>query len=705
MIQRKITEKINEFVYSSKDRIHFILQLTDNLTLVIALGTLIYSVGFNLEADEITWVFRWLEALILIFVLDYFIRMFYSFGRWKYIQEHLLESILVFLYLFLVLGYLFQIDIPYGLFLLLKLSDYRSFYEFFIASYVVILTILAIARASHYISAIKIKPATTFISSFIILILIGTMLLRLPAMTTQPGSMPFLAALFTSTSASCVTGLSVVTVATYFTFKGQLVILFLLQLGGIGIVSFATFFATFLTQGVGLKQQAIIQDVLSSESLSSARQMLKQVILLTFAIEAVGALAIFFSWGPDVQFYSPVPVNEEVMEMRTLDSLETALEEPEAVSGAGLQEEELLEGPIDLSLLNGAPETTPDPVRADSSTDSNAEHSEYALDILFVEGEQSEDPPASEAPNFRINNSLANKIYYSIFHSVSAFCNAGFSLFPNGLAEEYVDRSYIFHLVIGLIIILGSMGFSNIQQIASPRRLRERMSKPWKQWGLSTQIAVNMTLILTGLGMLGFYILEQDYSLNDKNLFEALTTAFFQSVTTRTAGFNTVSLSLSDISQPTYIMFIFLMFIGANSGSTGGGIKTSTFFLLVISAFASIRGKKNAEIGRRSISNDTISRAFSIVSFAIAYNLVCIFILLIVQPNINILDLFFELISAFATVGLSTGITSLLNEYSQAILILTMYIGRVGMLTLALALSKKVISTSYQYPVSHVMVG
>ncbi|NJO00807.1 MAG: hypothetical protein HC880_03145 [Bacteroidia bacterium] len=126
---------------------------------------------------------------------------------------------------------------------------------------------------------------------------------------------------------------------------------------------------------------------------------------------------------------------------------------------------------------------------------------------------------------------------------------------------------------------------------------------------------------------------------------------------------------------------------------------------MIFSAISSIQGRKTVEIGKRAISNDVISRAFSIVAFAISYNTICIFVLVIVQPNINILDLFFELISAFATVGLSTGKTGLLNEYSQVILIITMYVGRVGMLTLALALSKKVISTSYQYPVTHVMVG
>lgn len=694
MSTRRTIEKLNEVLYSSREKIYSILGVTNNLTLLIAIGALIYSLGFDLEADETSRIFRWLEALIVIFVLDYFIRMIYSFHRWQFVSERTIESVLVFLFLIVVLGYLLRIDVPYSLFMLFGFSDFRAFYEFFIASYLMTLTIMGMARASQYLSSVKVKPATTFIASFILLILIGTFLLMMPAMTTQPGSMSFLSALFTSTSASCVTGLSVVTVASYFTFKGQLVILILLQLGGIGIVSFATFFATFLSQGVGMKQQAIIQDVLSSESLSSAKNMLKQVIILTFSIEAIGALAIYFSWSAEVNFYSPVSYSKEQIEVLQ-DTTQTTHTDFET-------------GAVDLFFENDSLEEngTAESVKLDSLTvHTDVEGDGEALDILFVEHEENGVKEIEEMPLVRVNNNWGNKIYYSIFHSISAFCNAGFSLFPNGLAEKYVDTSYVFHLVIAMIIIFGSLGFSTIQDVFSPKNMRERLKMPWKKWPLGAQIAVNMTIFLTILGGIGFFFLELDHTLQDKNLFEAIVTAFFQSVTTRTAGFNTVSLALSDIAQPTYIMFLFLMFIGAAPGSTGGGIKTSTFLLLVISALASIRGKKTVEMSKRSIPPDTINRAFSIVAFAIAYNILCIFILLIVQPNISILDLFFEQISAFATVGLSTGITSSLNEYSQAILILTMYIGRVGTLTLALALSKKVVSTSYHYPTAHIMVG
>ncbi len=679
---QKYQERLNEVIYNTRERVYTILKFTNTITLFVALGTLIYSLGFDLESDEITKVFIWLEVLIVIFILDYFIRLVYALHRWEYIKEKVLESFLVVISIVIFFFSLLGLDIMYFIFLSLGFSDYKQFYESFISIYIIILTMIGLARVSQVISSVQIKPATTFIASFILLILIGTFLLMLPAMTTEAGGMSFLGALFISTSASCVTGLSTVTVVEYFTFKGQLVILFLLQLGGIGIVSFATFFATFLSQGVGMKQQAIIQDVLSTENLSSARKTLQQVILLTFGIEAIGAIALFFSWGPEVTFYSPVsPTEDELVMIERKDSTQQASVEFMAFEG----------GKVGLSSTS-------------ISSEDTVIDSEQSLEVLEVKAKE-EVAPQEPNPYLKVNNSLGNKIYYSIFHSMSAFCNAGFSLFPDGLAEKGVDTSYVMHIVLGFIIIFGSLGFSSIQDVFSPSKMRERLKKPWQKWSMGTRIAVNMTIVLVVLGFIGFFFLEQKHSLEGKTLYESFVISFFQSVTTRTAGFNTVSLGISDISQPTYVMFLFLMFIGASSGSTGGGIKTSTFLLLAVSAGASIRGRKTVELGKRSIANDTINRAFSIVAFAITYNAIAIFLLLIVQPNVDIRELFFELISAFATVGLSTGITSSLNEYSQVILIITMYVGRVGTLTLALALSKRALSNSYQYPSAHVMVG
>ncbi|HAS41366.1 MAG TPA: hypothetical protein DCS93_12850 [Microscillaceae bacterium] len=672
---------------------------------------LLYAYGADLQADDISSTFSWLELSVAVYALHFLVRWLYAINRRTFLRQNLFESILVGFFLFVFLTNALGIYLFYNIFLFLDLADYRLFYESVIATYLVAILAFSVVRSSQTISDLKVNPATTFIASFILLILIGTGLLMMPAMSTAPGGVNFLDALFTSTSASCVTGLSVISAASDFSIKGQIVILFLIQLGGIGIVSFATFFATFLSQGVGIKQQAIIQNVLSSENLSSARNLLKQVIVLTFIIEFLGSIAIFMTWNKDVEFYTPQYIEAKPKILTQIDSSSTSSDTTtvsdtnQAIGEGGLPTNDggVVDNQTDSTQIGegGLPtaggETQTVTTNDTTQTDNN--------EVVVASNNTS--PPSSDLPpNLRVNNSLGNKIYYSIFHSISAFCNAGFSLFPDGLYQKGVRSSYILHLVFVLIITFGSLGFSAIQDIFSPKKMRERLAMPWKQWSLSTRIAVNMTLFLTILGMIGFYLLERNKpALQDKNLLEALITSLFQSATTRTAGFNTVELGLSTPSLPSYIMIIFLMFIGAAPGSTGGGIKTSTFLLLIMSALANIQGKKTVDLGKRQIASDVISRAFSIVAFAIMYNFVCMFILAITQPNAPLMQLFFEQISAFATVGLSTGITSNLTEASKVVIIVSMYIGRVGTLTLALALSKKVISTSYNYPTSHVMVG
>lgn len=686
----RFIEQLNHLLYGNQERIARVLRIINTLNTSVIVLLLLYCYGADLEADDISAVFNWLELTISIYALHFLVRWLYSLNRRAFIKENLFESILVGFFLFVGLTNTLGLYLFYNVFLLLEFADYRFFYESVIATYLVALLAYSVVRSSQAVSDLKINPATTFIASFILLILIGTGLLMMPAMSTAPGGVGFLDALFTSTSASCVTGLSVISAASDFSIKGQIVILFLIQLGGIGIVSFATFFATFLSQGVGIKQQAIIQNVLSSENLSSARNLLKQVIVLTFIIEVLGSIAVFMTWNKDVVFYSPQYVEATAIKKTVSDTTQTN-------SIADSAKTDTASVDIDTNGLPtfGEKKIAKTPVVTDTTKGD---------EVPMIAGTESANTTLPS--NLRINNSLSNKIYYSVFHSISAFCNAGFSLFPDGLYQKGVRSSYILHLVFVLIITFGSLGFSAIQDIFSPKKMRERLAMPWKQWSLGTRIAVNMTLFLTILGAVGFFFLEQGKpALQDKNLLESIITSLFQSATTRTAGFNTVELGLSTPSLPSYIMIIFLMFIGAAPGSTGGGIKTTTFLLLIMSAMANIQGKKTVDLGKRQIAQDIISRAFSIVAFAITYNFVCMFILAITQPNAPLLQLFFEQISAFATVGLSTGITGNLTEGSKIVIITSMYIGRVGTLTLALALSKKVISTSYNYPTAHVMVG
>lgn len=607
MAQLKIGDKIAQFfnnlLYSSREKAESGLKAVTLTASLAALGLIIYAYGFEIRPNEQKAIYIGLDIIFLIFVLAYAIRFLYAFQRRVFLKTHWFEGLLMaFIVLNGVAIYVFQQRVVEQVFQALGFLNYPEFYRTFVTIYMVVLLGFEFIKASTNINRLKLKPATTFILSFLFLILIGTGGLMLPAMTVGNGSMPFLEALFTSTSAVCVTGLIVVDTATYFTTKGQFFIMVLFQIGGLGIISFATFFATFLKNGVGIKQQLMIQDFLSSESLFSARGTLKQIISITFIIEGFTILITYFSWGHDVVF-----------------------------------------------------------------------------------------------------ESFRQKLFFSTFHAISAFCNAGFSLFSDGLFEQGVQQSYILHLVLILAVILGGIGFPVIQDILSPKNLKDRLKNPWKDWKLSSKIAVYVSLALLAFGTAVFYLLERENTLESKNFMEAFITSFFQSGSARTAGFNTVDFSL--LKTPTLILIIFLMFIGASSSSVGGGIKTSTFYLIIASIAATLQGRSKIEIGKRFIPKELLFKALSVFFFAATLNLIGIFILSILEPKLDLIQLAFEQVSAIGTVGLSTGITPNLSDASRIVIIFSMFLGRVGTLTFALALSTRSASKSYRYPKAHLMVG
>jgi potassium uptake TrkH family protein len=597
------TERLNRLLYNSKDRVYLLLRIVTYINSTLAACLLVYGYGFNLTVTETSRIFRFIDLIYVVYIVIYLIRLLYSFQRRAFIRRTSTEAlIMASLVVNGIVNYIFGVRFLYEIYLWLGIDNYNSFYEIVSTLFLIVLISLEVSKASTRLPLARLKPSSVFIGSFILIISVGTGLLMLPAMTNTPTGMPLLDALFTATSAACVTGLIVVDTATYFTHKGQLIILTLIQIGGIGMLSFTTFFATLLRQGVGLKHQSAIQDFLSSESLLSSRGLLQQVVLLTLLIEGMGFTAIFLTWGPEVEF-----------------------------------------------------------------------------------------------------KNLGEKLFFSIFHSVSAFCNAGFSLYTNGLYESPVRQSYILHIVIAGVVIFGGLGFSPIMDIFSPRALRERLSMPWKDWKLNTKLAIYTAIALIVFGMVIYYLLERNNTLAGLNVLEALITSFFQSVTTRTAGFNTVD--FTKLQNPTLIMMIFLMFIGASPGSTGGGIKTITFLLIAVSVVSTIRGKKIISIDKRTIPMDTLFKAFSVISFAAAYILLGVFILSVTEPEQESLNLLFEQVSAFSTVGLSTGVTPQLSTIGRIVIIASMFIGRVGTITLALALSRPVISNAYRYPDAHLMVG
>jgi Trk-type K+ transport system membrane component len=419
--------------------------------------------------------------------------------------------------------------------------------------------------------------------------------------------MGFLDALFTSTSATCVTGLMVVDTVTYFTFKGQVVLLILIQLGGLNLIAFGSFLVLASKFGLGIRQHEVIEDFVNRDTFNASSGLLSKVLTWCLAIEVAGAAAIHLTWG------------------------------------------------------NALP-----------------------------------------------NSSIGRQWFYSLFHSVSAFNNAGISLFTDGFANPAVSEHYATHWVVTLLVFFGALGMVAIFDLFDVNRLRERMLQPWKQIGFATKIALYFSIGLVILGAGAYWALEYNGTLKGMSLFGQFTTSVFQSAT-RTSGFNTVDIGA--VGVPMLFLLVILMFIGSSSSSTGGGIKTSTLSIVMADVWRTVRNLDHVQLFKRTVPGVLRSRAYSVLLFFLVGNTLAIFMLSISEQHIlamnnrGIMDLIFEEVSAFGTVGLSTGITALLSPLGKVIIMLSMFVGRVGTLTVAYALGGRTVQTHTKYPEGHTMVG
>jgi Trk-type K+ transport system membrane component len=455
---------------------------------------------------------------------------------------------------------------------------------------------------------LKIHPGWLFTISIALMTLIGGLLLMLPEMSRVDGGMGFTDSLFLSMSSVSVTGLSTVDVAQTLTFKGQMIVLILIKLGGLNTIAFGALMLVVAKFGVGIKYHEVIEDFVNRDSILKAKSMLAKIVLWATTIEVLGIIFLYIGFGENGVF-----------------------------SNSG------------------------------------------------------------------------NRFFQAVFHGVSGFNNAGLSTLEGGLMHPDVINNTFIHTVILVLFFLGGFGMIYLFDLFEIRRLRERMKMPWKTIDFGTKISLYFTFGLLIVGAVVFMIFEWDNGLSEKSPMGAVTTALFESMTTRNAGFNVVD--TSTLSLPVMIIFLFLMFIGASSGSAGGGIRTSTFAIVWAAVISTIKGKKHTELFKRTITNDTVLKAFAILIFFVLGNIIGPFILAISEQNLlatgkyDFMDLVFEHVSAASTVGLSTGITSELSDVGKFVLIIAMFIGRVGTLTLAYLVGKAVISRNYKYPKGHTMVG
>lgn len=444
----------------------------------------------------------------------------------------------------------------------------------------------------------KINAPKIIAGSFLGVIVLGAILLSLPISTVQRGSMPLLDALFTATSAVCVTGLTIVDTGTYFTKFGQIVILALIQIGGLGMMTLSTFFLILIGKRLQMKDLFVIESSLGKEMVHGVKGLVKYILLFTIGIELLGAGVL--SWR--FITYSKYP--------------------------------------------------------------------------------------------------FLKAIYHSLFHSISAFCNAGFSLYSGSLAGFRTD--WITILIVSTLIICGGLGFVvlfNINTFKFWKKdilLRGRLK-------LQTKIVFVVTVALLISGTIAILLLEWKNTLAGLSMGDKLMNSFFHSATPRTTGFNTLDIAGMHLSTLCFILF--LMFIGGSPGSTAGGVKTSTFMILASNAFNIIRGKTDVQLFNRTIPKRVIQEATCIVAISMGFVFIFTMGLLLSERNIDFMRIIFEVFSAFSNVGLSTGITSSLTNTGKLIIIMTMFIGRISPLTMALVVGRREELPAMGYPVETIMVG
>lgn len=590
--------------------IRLILGWVDSVTVLAALALiagLVYEHGFVISGEAamaLNQLYRMVWIVFLIHVTAH-LTLAYRESCKKY---RILTWILnILLYLTLIPVVFYQPE-----------SGFSKYFWLFLHSrgfHLILLFVYALLELSSGIIRLlgrRTNPSLILGGSFLIFIMIGTGLLMLPRCTVA--GISWVDSLFVSTSAVCVTGLVPVDVSSVFTSLGQLVIIMLIQIGGLGVMTLTCFFAMFFMGNTSFYNQLVVRDMVSSDSLSSLLSTLVYILFFTLLIEAGGMLVLFLS----IHGTLGMTVNDEFM--------------------------------------------------------------------------------------------------FAAFHSVSAFCNAGFSTLPDNLGNALVMQDHnLFYLTISVLIIFGGIGFPilvNFKNIAvyhirrlfyflrTGKRDRNRIRH---LYNLNTRIVLLVTGILLVVGTAVIALFEWNHAFAGLTVSDKLVQAFFNATCPRTAGFT--SISLPSFSVQSLLLMLVLMFIGGAAQSTAGGIKVNAFAVIVLNLLAVLRGKKRVEIFNRQLSTDSIRRSNATMVMYLAILFVGIFALSILEPQASLLALTFECISALSTVGSSLNLTPALGDASKLIVVVLMFIGRVGVITLFLGIIPAQKITKYKYPDDNIIIN
>ncbi len=577
------------------------------LASLTSLFVLIYQFGFVQTTDSIHTIRDIYPFLLLTFFTGITLR--YIVKSQEIIQEKMLYiDICIYFLLFAVLSskMFFKETIAQSLPYLTFLSHPICVYSLLLG-----LSIIHLSRQAFGLMQAKIKPALLFLLSFVFVILVGAGLLSLPNATTQP--IAFIDALFISTTSVCVTGLTTVDVATSFTHIGHIIILLLIQIGGIGVMTFTSFFALSFMGKSSFNSKMMLKDWLNEDKTGKLFRVILNILCVTLLIEAIGAYCIYMS----------------------------------------------------------------------------------------VRGE--------------LPGGTRQELFYAIFHSISAFCNAGISTLSGNMCDPLVADKYMLHFWIAMLIIFGGLGFPILfnylkllqHLIVNGVKMLLGIQKHYVHVPhiiqVNTYIVVISTLILLCVGTISYLILEYDNTLEGLPFGGKLAEAFLGAVTPRTAGFNVTNMQL--LAPSTLVLTLILMAIGAAPMSTGGGLKVTTTFVALATTLNVAREKEKVEIRRREIAPATIRRAFATIVLYFAWVAIATLLLSCTEgKDAPLFSLLFEVVSALSTVGLSVNYTPELSVAGKIIIICTMLIGRIGVLTFLISFCKEYTRKDYTYPQENILM-
>ncbi|RGN48068.1 MULTISPECIES: TrkH family potassium uptake protein [unclassified Bacteroides] len=601
------------FLYHKKwiqPYIHVILRLIDAITYfasLLLIAGVIYEHGFRISFEDISYLNALYKGVWIVFLISVTSHLLLEYRDTKKNFKSVAWILSILLYLTLVPVIFYEPDVGAVRYVWLAL-DSKVYH-------VILLLLLSLLQLSNGIVRLlgkRTNPSLILASSFFLIILIGTGLLLLPRSTYN--GISWVDALFTATSATCVTGLVSVDVPSTFTTEGLIIIILLIQIGGLGVMTLTSFFAMFFMGNTSLYNQLVVRDMVSSDSLGSLLSTLLYILGFTLVIETGGMIALFLN----------------------------------------------IHGTLGMSL----------------------------------EGE----------------------LAFAAFHSISAFCNAGFSTLLGNLGNPALMEGHnLLYITISVLIILGGIGFPilvNFKSIISYylkrfyRILRYR--KPERHriphlYNLNTKIVLIMTFLLLFIGTVTIAIFDWNHAFAGMSMTDKWVQAFFNATCPRTAGFTSVG--LSTFSVQTILLMILLMFIGGASQSTAGGVKVNAFAVIILNLWAILRGNERVEVFGRELSSDSIRRSNATMLMYLVMLFLGVFVLSILEPELSILALTFECTSALSTVGSSLDATPLLSNPSKLIVSFLMFVGRVGMITLLLGIIRQKKVVKYRYPSDNIIIN